>query len=160
MKKNNVTFIRSHENSYTIRISYKTACEEWLHNHTLITTEVLLNTICVLNCKNRLLTLGTHTPSGLHLQYLIFNKLAVDIMVTNIYFQCFTGSRWVGWRDDSNPGQISNPIEIIFAFDQIRNFSAMHIHTSNMFSNDIQVRGIFMEYCIIIWDIHSYLKYS
>lgn len=49
------------------------------------------------------------------------------------------GSRWVGWRVDTSPGKNGNPIEIVFAFDHVRNFSAMHLHTNNMFSNDIQV---------------------
>ncbi|CAL4104736.1 unnamed protein product [Meganyctiphanes norvegica] len=46
------------------------------------------------------------------------------------------GYEWVGWRNDSRRGR---PVEIVFEFDQIRNFSALHIYTNNFFTKDTQV---------------------
>ncbi|XP_060535440.1 discoidin domain-containing receptor tyrosine kinase B-like [Cylas formicarius] len=43
---------------------------------------------------------------------------------------------WVGWKNDSREGK---PIEIIFEFDKIREFSAVHIYTNNQFTREVQV---------------------
>ncbi|XP_054276180.1 discoidin domain-containing receptor tyrosine kinase B-like [Macrosteles quadrilineatus] len=48
------------------------------------------------------------------------------------------GFGWVGWRNDT-PGLLGNPVEIVFEFDRVRNFSAMHLYTNNLFSREIQV---------------------
>ncbi|KAK6628865.1 hypothetical protein RUM43_002682 [Polyplax serrata] len=48
------------------------------------------------------------------------------------------GYEWVGWRNDT-PEMIGRPVEITFEFDRVRNFSAMHIHTNNMYTKDVQV---------------------
>ncbi|XP_037881946.1 discoidin domain-containing receptor 2, partial [Glossina fuscipes] len=48
------------------------------------------------------------------------------------------GYEWVGWRNDT-PNLLGRPIEITFEFDGVRNFSAVIIHTSNMFIKDVQV---------------------
>ncbi|XP_043286317.1 discoidin domain-containing receptor 2 isoform X2 [Venturia canescens] len=48
------------------------------------------------------------------------------------------GYEWVGWRNDT-PSMIGHPVEIIFEFDYLRNFTAMHLHTNNYFSKDVQV---------------------
>jgi hypothetical protein len=32
-----------------------------------------------------------------------------------------------------------HPVEIVFEFDRVRNFSAMYLHTNNLFSKDVQV---------------------
>lgn len=48
------------------------------------------------------------------------------------------GFEWVGWRNDSSAGK---PVEMIFEFDSVRNFSAMVLHTNNMYSKDVQVSG-------------------
>lgn len=48
---------------------------------------------------------------------------------------------WVGWRNDT-PGWAGHPLEILFEFDKIRNFSAIHLHTSNYFIKDVQVKII------------------
>ena len=53
----------------------------------------------------------------------------------------FAGYEWVGWRNDSS-GMGGRPVEIVFEFDRVRNFSAMYIHTNNLFSKDVQVRDI------------------
>lgn len=44
------------------------------------------------------------------------------------------GYEWVGWKNVSQ-----NPVEIVFHFDEIRNFSAVHIHANNLFTKDVQV---------------------
>ncbi|KAH8404796.1 hypothetical protein KR222_003859, partial [Zaprionus bogoriensis] len=46
------------------------------------------------------------------------------------------GYEWVGWRNDTLSGR---PVEITFEFETVRNFSAVIIHTNNMFSKDVQV---------------------
>lgn len=47
------------------------------------------------------------------------------------------GYDWVGWKNDS---MVRNkPVEIIFKFEQVRNFSFMTIHTNNHFSKDVRV---------------------
>ncbi|XP_046735368.1 epithelial discoidin domain-containing receptor 1-like [Diprion similis] len=43
---------------------------------------------------------------------------------------------WVGWRNDTRSGQ---PLEIKFEFDQVREFSAVHIYCNNQFTRDVQV---------------------
>lgn len=35
------------------------------------------------------------------------------------------------------------PVEMVFEFDTVRNFSAMILHTNNMFSKDVQVSFLF-----------------
>lgn len=44
----------------------------------------------------------------------------------------------MGWRNDT-PGWSGEPLEMLFEFDRVRNFSAVHIHINNMFTKDIQV---------------------
>ncbi|XP_037031217.1 discoidin domain-containing receptor 2 isoform X2 [Bradysia coprophila] len=48
------------------------------------------------------------------------------------------GYEWVGWRNDTM-GMAGKPVEMVFEFDSVRNFSAMILHTNNMFSKDVQV---------------------
>ncbi|XP_055385596.1 discoidin domain-containing receptor 2-like isoform X2 [Condylostylus longicornis] len=48
------------------------------------------------------------------------------------------GYEWVGWRNDT-PSLAGKPVEITFEFDTVRNFSAIILHTNNMFSKDVQV---------------------
>uniref|UniRef100_A0A336ML21 CSON000813 protein n=1 Tax=Culicoides sonorensis TaxID=179676 RepID=A0A336ML21_CULSO len=48
------------------------------------------------------------------------------------------GFEWVGWRNDTL-GMAGKPVEMTFEFDQVRNFSAVLLHTNNMFSKDVQV---------------------
>lgn len=43
---------------------------------------------------------------------------------------------WVGWKNDTRS---SKPIEIKFEFDKVREFSAVHIYCSNLFTKDVQV---------------------
>uniref|UniRef100_A0A182YRZ6 Discoidin domain-containing protein n=1 Tax=Anopheles stephensi TaxID=30069 RepID=A0A182YRZ6_ANOST len=45
---------------------------------------------------------------------------------------------WVGWRNDSL-GWAGKPVEMVFEFDSVRNFSSMVLHTNNMFSKDVQL---------------------
>lgn len=50
-----------------------------------------------------------------------------------------SGYEWIGWRNDT-PGWAGEPLEMLFEFDRVRNFSAVHIHINNMFTKDVQVR--------------------
>jgi hypothetical protein len=49
-----------------------------------------------------------------------------------------SGYEWVGWRNDTS-GMSGKPVEMTFEFDSVRNFTAMVLHTNNMFSKDVQV---------------------
>ncbi|XP_055947357.1 discoidin domain-containing receptor 2-like [Argiope bruennichi] len=59
------------------------------------------------------------------------------------------GYEWVGWKNDSGgistlsndilTGTESRPIEIIFTFDTVRNFTAVYFYCNNMHSRDVQV---------------------
>ncbi|XP_063224924.1 discoidin domain-containing receptor 2-like [Bacillus rossius redtenbacheri] len=46
------------------------------------------------------------------------------------------GNGWVAWRSDSFPDR---KVELEFEFDQVRNFSAVHIFANNFFSRGVQV---------------------
>ena len=46
------------------------------------------------------------------------------------------GYEWVGWKNDTVN---TPPVEIIFQFDTVRNFSLVKFHCNNMFSKDIRV---------------------
>ena len=47
------------------------------------------------------------------------------------------GYEWVGWRNDTY-GTEGKPVEMTFEFDSVRNFSAIVLHTNNMFTKDVQ----------------------
>ncbi|KAG7313144.1 hypothetical protein JYU34_000233 [Plutella xylostella] len=44
-------------------------------------------------------------------------------------------SPWVGWRNDSRP----QPPVLLFEFDRVREFSALHLYCNNRFMRDVQV---------------------
>ncbi|KAA0201619.1 hypothetical protein HAZT_HAZT010083 [Hyalella azteca] len=46
------------------------------------------------------------------------------------------GYEWVGWK---NTTRGKKPVEIIFYFDSVRNFSSVHLFVNNFFSKDVQV---------------------
>ena len=46
------------------------------------------------------------------------------------------GYEWVGWKNDTLD---TPPIEIIFKFNKVRNFTSIKIHSNNMFSKDVRV---------------------
>ncbi|KAJ8985109.1 hypothetical protein NQ317_012759 [Molorchus minor] len=46
------------------------------------------------------------------------------------------GNGWISWRNDSFS---TGYIELLFEFDQVRNFSAVYLHTNNFFSRNVQV---------------------
>ncbi|XP_043286407.1 epithelial discoidin domain-containing receptor 1-like [Venturia canescens] len=62
-------------------------------------------------------------------------KIGPDNFKTS-YYDGDRGQGWVGWRNDTRGGQ---PVEIKFEFDQIREFSAVHIYCNNQFTHDVQV---------------------
>ncbi|XP_046642063.1 discoidin domain-containing receptor tyrosine kinase B-like isoform X2 [Daphnia pulicaria] len=47
------------------------------------------------------------------------------------------GQGWVGWKTHDSIKE--KPIELVFNFGAIRNFSAVHIHTGNQFAKHVQV---------------------
>jgi len=50
------------------------------------------------------------------------------------------GYEWVGWKNESG----ARPVEIVFEFDRVRNFSAIHLHANNLFTKDVQVSTKFL----------------
>ena len=46
---------------------------------------------------------------------------------------------WVGWRNDSRNGQ---PIEIIFEFDAVRDFTSLSLFVNNQFTKDVKVQNL------------------
>ncbi len=46
------------------------------------------------------------------------------------------GYEWIGWKNDTMAGK---PVELVFKFDQVRNFSLVRIHVNNHFSKDVRV---------------------
>lgn len=50
--------------------------------------------------------------------------------------QTFPFLGWVGWRNDSRNGQ---PIEIVFEFDTVRDFTSLSLYVNNQFTKDVQV---------------------
>jgi len=53
------------------------------------------------------------------------------------YLWCFSGKGWVGWKNDSR--NATDPLEITFNFDSVREFNAVSIHISNQFTKEVQV---------------------
>ena len=45
------------------------------------------------------------------------------------------GYEWVGWKNESS----KKPVEIIFKFDAVRNFTSMRMHCNNAFKKEIRV---------------------
>ena len=52
------------------------------------------------------------------------------------YFDSSKDQGWVGWRNDTKDRQY---LDIKFEFDQVREFSAVHIYCNNQFTKDVQV---------------------
>ncbi|ESO96071.1 hypothetical protein LOTGIDRAFT_116145 [Lottia gigantea] len=46
------------------------------------------------------------------------------------------GYEWVGWKNETGK---TKPIEIIFKFDTVRNFSGLSLHCNNHYSKDVRV---------------------
>ncbi|KAK9754778.1 Protein tyrosine and serine/threonine kinase [Popillia japonica] len=46
------------------------------------------------------------------------------------------GNGWVGWKNESFP---NGYVELVFKFDEIRNFTAVHLFTNNFYSRNVQV---------------------
>jgi hypothetical protein len=55
-----------------------------------------------------------------------------------VYSLAIPGKGWVGWKSETK--NASDPVEIIFKFDSVREFSSLHIHSSNQFTKEVQVR--------------------
>ena len=48
----------------------------------------------------------------------------------------YKGYEWVGWKNDTVD---KGPVEIIFKFENVRNFTSLRLHCNNMFTKDIRV---------------------
>jgi len=46
------------------------------------------------------------------------------------------GYQWIGWKNDTDERP---PVEIIFEFDKVRNFTNALFYSNNMFSKDVRV---------------------
>lgn len=85
-----------------------------------------------------------HTPTLSHREASHVVRTLILIFLVFFSFRSFShnysylGYDWVGWRNDSL-GWAGKPVEMVFEFDTVRNFSAMVLHTNNMFSKDVQV---------------------
>ncbi|EFX65895.1 hypothetical protein DAPPUDRAFT_303380 [Daphnia pulex] len=60
-------------------------------------------------------------------------KLGPDNFKASYYDQ---DRGWVGWRNDSRNGQ---PVEIVFEFDTVRDFTSLSIFANNQFTKDVQI---------------------
>ncbi|XP_057376214.2 discoidin domain-containing receptor 2-like [Daphnia carinata] len=60
-------------------------------------------------------------------------KLGADNFKASYYDQ---DRGWVGWRNDSRNGQ---PVEIVFGFNTVRDFTSLSIFANNQFTKDVQV---------------------
>lgn len=67
-------------------------------------------------------------------------------MIKKYFIFLVTGYEWVGWK---NTTRGKEPVEIIFYFDSVKNFSEVSFYVNNFFSKDVQV--IFK-----LYKIHDY----
>ena len=68
-----------------------------------------------------------------HTQFCVQERLEFHVLIFGFFA---AGNGWVAWRNDSFPNHF---VEMIFEFDQIRNFSSLHIFTNNFFTKNVQV---------------------
>lgn len=61
-------------------------------------------------------------------------KVATDDFKMAFYEPTIQG--WVGWKNDTRENKY---IEIIFEFDRVREFTAVHLYCNNQFTKDVQV---------------------
>lgn len=47
----------------------------------------------------------------------------------------FAGSRWVGWCNETLEG----PLELVFEFDNIKEFIGMNVHINHIVSRGVEV---------------------
>lgn len=66
----------------------------------------------------------------------------------------FLAYEWVGWRNDT-AGWAGHPLELVFEFDKVRNFSAAHLHTNNLFTKDVQVLHLSLFISMLFIHIHT-----
>jgi len=48
------------------------------------------------------------------------------------------GYDWIGWKNDSSDIR-RPPVQIVFEFDRVRNFSSVWFHSNNLYTKDIRV---------------------
>ena len=49
------------------------------------------------------------------------------------------GFEWVGWKNETTPPHEGAPVELVFSFDTVRNFTQVTLHAHNYYSKDIRV---------------------
>lgn len=59
-----------------------------------------------------------------------------------LVFFFYSGNGWVGWKKTSFPKKY---VDVTFEFDEIRNFTAVHLFTNNFFSKEVQVSITFIK---------------
>lgn len=64
--------------------------------------------------------------------------MSYNLLLTADLLPPLTGNGWVGWRRESFP---HNFVELVFEFENLRNFSTLHVYTNNFFSKGVQVRS-------------------
>lgn len=80
---------------------------------------------------------------GTYYRFQIMNKFRLFMsQLENNNFDTFLllfpiGNGWVSWKSENIS---TEHLELIFEFDQVRNFSAVHLYTNNFFSRNVQVR--------------------
>lgn len=60
------------------------------------------------------------------------------LLTADLLIPPLSGNGWVGWRRESFP---HNFVELVFEFENLRNFSTLHVYTNNFFSKGVQVRS-------------------
>lgn len=127
--------------------NYPTIPVQWLPGKFYI-RKYRLCKICI--CNDRLVVLDLNlvlafTMGILFIYYqfilccvkLQFAQLACcSVLFCYKMFFCVSGSRWVGWSNDTREGE---PVDITFEFNGVREFSSVHLHTNNMFTRGVQV---------------------
>lgn len=73
-----------------------------------------------------------------YLRAFVAKGVGLTYCSSNVSLLLYPGQGWVGWRNDTRSGQ---PVEIKFEFDQVREFTAVHIFCNNQFTREVQVRN-------------------
>lgn len=56
---------------------------------------------------------------------------------TDLQARGIKGYEWVGWKTENPEDNI--PVEIVFKFDDVRNFTLLNIHSNNFYDKDVRI---------------------
>nr|CAH7715862.1 unnamed protein product [Callosobruchus chinensis] len=59
-----------------------------------------------------------------------------EVGLSNFRLDLGYGNGWVSWKNDS---MVNGYVELLFEFDQVRNFTAVYLYTNNLISRNVQV---------------------